>query len=221
MPTTATPDQRSTSLPYYIRINPDSKPITSLRFGGNEQRTIELRETATDFVLYRFDAFAATVADAHSFVVATVPAGLQDLRSNLFLVDIASGQTTYIATALASPDNWPFRASSRWIAWTDAYCIYDESPNAPAGKLRLFDRTTGKVTEVRNSSAPLGRFAPWFDLTPNGLLQIGEFNGGRLLDPETLQYHVSINGNHVNWTADYAYAAQGQFGGHGGLCGPG
>ena len=209
--------QPNRTTPYYIEVV--EGPTGSLRFGGNEEKTFELRETATDFVLYHFTAYAAVLADARTLVVATPPAGgLQDLRTNLFEVDIATGQATYVATALASPDNWPFRASSRWIAWTDAYCIYDEAANQPVGVLRLFDRTIGKITELRNPASASGTFGPWFDLTSAGLLQIGTFSGGRLLDPDTLQYRAAISGIHVNWTDDYAYAAQGQFGGHGGLC---
>jgi DNA-binding CsgD family transcriptional regulator len=197
-----------TTEPFHLTVAEFTGP--PLERGGNASAVWELRETATDRPVLRFTAFQARLAERGTLLVATVPV---DRLSNLFLVDINTGQADYIATARISSPNWPLSASKRWVVWTDGYC--DEEP----GQVRLYDRKSGEVIALDDGLDPGEAYNNrWMELTRNDLLQVGTFNGGTLLDPKTLEYKAVIPGTHVSWSPDFRYGAQGQFGGHGGLC---
>ncbi len=175
-----------------------------------------------------FEAHSAVLADDGVLFLATSPATitpppagqgphLESGASNIFSVDIETGVATFVATAEASAPNWPLRASSRYIAWTDRFC---DLSDASDDRLNVFDRRSGKLTAFEGADWIAG-------ITPRGELALGQFGARSLLDIETEQYTFvmpgkaadSPGGSDVTWSSDYRYAARGFSGGHGGLCG--
>ena len=172
-----------------------------------------LEDSTTGGVLLRFEAYQAVPAGRGALAVATVPVeagppdalGYQPGTTNIFLVDVGTGEASFIATSRYSPPNWPLAANSDYVMWTDSYC------GQPAGKTRLHERSTGRIIEL---DATL-----WGQFTPGGLIVAGAFGGQELIDPKTLDYRAVIPAQgDTSWSPDYRYASIGQFGGHGGLC---
>lgn len=174
-----------------------------------------------------FEAHSAVFADDGVLFLATSPTSLtppaaqgphlESGASNIFSVDIETGVATFVATAQASAPNWPFRASSRYVAWTDRYC---DLSDASDDRLNVIDRRTGAVTTFEGADWIAG-------ITPRGELALGAFGARTLLEIETAQYTFvmpgkaggSPGGSDVTWSPDYRYAARGFSFGHGGLCG--
>jgi len=125
---------------------------------------------------------------------------------NLFIVDIATGQATFVAT-ISVLGGVPFSASEKYITWTEDYCSDDEVTV-------LLDRQTGEATRIVGGS--------WLEITPTNLLGDGwGFGPQALIDPATMEYLAVLPGPNVDvrWSADYRYASTGETGGHGGHCG--
>lgn len=170
-----------------------------------------LTDPTTGELLLEFSAYDVDPAGSGHLAVATLERG----SLNVFLVDIATGAATIIATSTWSPPNWPMIANERYVAWTDEFC------DADAGHTRIFDRADSTITEIDASL--------WLvDFTPEGLIGAGAFGPDALIDPETLEY-VSVipdaapeatqqGGGDKTWSPDYRYASHGFAGGHGGYC---
>jgi hypothetical protein len=160
--------------------------------------------------LLEFEAYQAIPAGRGSLVVATVPVpvgepNLQGFRhgtTNVFLVDIRTGEATFVATGGAFMQ-FALAANDKYILWTDNYC--------DNGNSRIYERKTGAITEIDASL--------WPAFTPGGLIVDGPFGGNALIDPKTLQYVATIPAvADASWSPDYRYASLGIWGGHGGLC---
>ncbi len=169
-----------------------------------------LTDPRTGVELLQFDASQAMPAGKGSLAVATVPVpagepNLQGFRhgtTNVFLVDIATGKATFVATGVAFMQ-FALAANDEYVLWTDNYC--------ENGKSRLYDRTTGAITEIEATL--------WPAFTPGGLIIDGAFGGSALIDPKTLRYVATIpSGTDASWSPDYRYASRGISGGHGGVC---
>lgn len=172
-----------------------------------------LADASTGELLLDFEAYAVIPAGRGALAVATVPqlTGTRDASgygtgtTNIFLVDIASGQATFVATSRYAEPNWPLSADDRHIIWTEDYCAVAQ------GHTRIYDRSTGRISEI---DATL-----WPKFTPGGLILDGPFGGDTLIDTDTLEYRAAIPARgDTSWSRDYRYASLGQFGGHGGLC---
>ena len=134
--------------------------------------------------------------------------------TNLFLVDIETGNAEYVATATYNPHaqiwpmNWPLIADEDHVIWTESFC------GQPQGKTRVFERSASRgITELDVSP-----FVRWQD---DGV-GIGEFGSSAVFDPETLEYvAVAPEGIGVDfrWSPDLRYVGVGAVLGHGGLCG--
>ena len=130
--------------------------------------------------------------------------------TNIFLVDLTTGDATFVATATFNPVtglwpmNWPLVANENFVAWTESYC------GAPRGLTRIYDRATGKIAELSSSE--------WLVLA-NGRLGLGEQGATAAIDPATLEYVAvlpELSG--VTWSPDLRYGAVGQGFGRGGVC---
>ena len=171
-----------------------------------------LTDASTGELLLNFEAYAAVPAGRGALAVATVPqlTGARDARgfgtgtTNIFLVDIASGNATFVATSRYAEPNWPLSADDRYVIWTEDYCA------ATQGRTRMYDRRTKQVIEI---DATL-----WPRFTRDGLILDGPFGGTAILDPETLQYLAAIPADEAEWSTDSHYASLGLVDGHGGLC---
>ncbi|MEX2246395.1 MAG: hypothetical protein WEC75_06885 [Dehalococcoidia bacterium] len=134
--------------------------------------------------------------------------------SNVFIVDVATGDTGFIATAVytantgVSPSNWPLMANDDYIAWTDAYCGQDRG-----GHTFLFDRATGELAELDTGF--------WVTFTPGGDLGVGAFGPQAILDLPALSWRIVLPQGTVDvvQSPDGQYLAVGGVLGHGGLCG--
>ncbi len=134
-------------------------------------------------------------------------AGDLNPTTNLFRIDVATGQAQFIATVRYDPLNWPLVASDRYVAWTESYCT------SPAGHTKVYDMQTGQIMELDASF--------WLDgITPDGHLGIGEFGPRALLNLQTMQWDVVLPeaASNVGWTPDYRFAYVGSTLGHGGYC---
>ncbi len=201
-----------------IPFFPDPGDVTTpdsynLRGEGTDPSSLNhffLTDPRTGVQLLEFEASQAIPAGHGSLVVATVPVpvgepNLQGFRhgtTNIFLVDIAAGSATFIATG-GSFIQFALAANDEYVLWTDNYC--------DNGKSRLYDRKTGAITEIDASL--------WPAFTPGGLIIDGAFGGDALIDPKTLRYVATIpRRGDSSWSPDYRYASLGISGGHGGLC---
>lgn len=132
-----------------------------------------------------------------------------DGMSDVYLVDIATGQATYVVTALAGRDNWPLSAAGDLLLWTSNYCRLTGDRPSPT----LFDRATGTATALTNAPDS------WALFTSHGLIAFGPFGAKALFDPQTWTYVAVLpKGGDVTWSSDYRYASHGPVGGHGGYC---
>jgi hypothetical protein len=129
--------------------------------------------------------------------------------TNLFVVDMNTGDATFIATATynaatdAWPMKWPLVANDQYIAWTESYC------GDPRGATRIFNRATGEITELSASE--------WLVLS-GGRLGLGEGTTA-VLDAAALQYvGVLPELAGASWSQDLRYAAVGQEFGREGVC---
>ena len=206
------PDHSSAPAGYSIK--PDG-------YTGPEVRSYALRNGAGVTVL-TFDAVAVSAAGPGELAVVAPPA---NGRSNIYLLEIATGKATFVATALPGKDNFPFSASAESILWTDNYCGPATSARTPAGPISLFDRKTGNLARIDPSSvANPGTDIRGVRLTPSGLIAAGSFGAKYLIDPATLEYKAVIPGRpdgyggDVSWSSGFRYASHGPYGGHGGLC---
>ncbi|MCH8025378.1 MAG: hypothetical protein IH866_01170 [Chloroflexi bacterium] len=200
---------RGSTLDGLLRLQQD-------RVGSDDALLYSLVEIESGRVVLEFEASSASLAGPGEIVLGTMP---RDGTINIFVVDIATGEATFIGTsALTRLANWPLVANDDYVIWTEDNCAY---PNP--GMTRIFDRLTNTLTELDASLR-------WFKLTPDGLIARGDFGAHELIDPETLEYvvvipgvdpqaPVSSSGPDVSWSPDYRYVSRGFAGGHGGLCG--
>jgi hypothetical protein len=130
--------------------------------------------------------------------------------TNIFLVDMTTGDATFVATATYNavtgrwPMNWPLAADENRVVWTESYC------GNPRGLTRVFDRATGQISELNAGE--------WLVLS-NGRLGFGELGGTAVIDPVTLGYVAvlpELSG--VSWSPSLRYAAVGQGFSRGGVC---
>ncbi len=173
-----------------------------------------LDDPATGRTLLQFEAYKAVPAGPGALAVATVPRpddpsaplGQRTATVNVFLVDIATGKATFVATSRYADPNWSLAANERYVMWTEGYCA------VPQGKTRLYDRASSRLIELDASL--------WATFTPGGLIVDGAFGPKAFIDPETWQYRAVIRGaGDTSASASYRYVTAGQWGGHGGLCG--
>jgi hypothetical protein len=183
-------------------LAPDQLALTNhLRFS--------VEDIARDHTVLQFDAAQAFPAGRNEIVVATP---MVNGMTNIYLVALPSGASTFVATARWQLPSWPLAATESFIAWTDAYCDF-----ANPGKTKVYDRRTRTITELDRGF--------WVRLTPDNRLAVGEFGGKSLIDIATWQTVFVIPGTEsydrnrdVSWSPDYKFASTGFVGGHGGRC---
>jgi len=206
-PTTLNEQPRAAAGPLELVAIEELEP--RLEGGEAANKIWELRRNPSQEPVLRFTAYRAVLAGDRAVVVATQPEGG---LANLFWVDVASAQAEYIATARLSTPNWPLSADSERVVWTDDFC------DATPGPMRLWTRRDGLVRAFDSPTDSPEAARLWPQLTPTGLIQIGAFGGGILLDPESGDYVAVIEGTHIDWSPDFRFGAKGQYPGHGGLC---
>jgi hypothetical protein len=173
-----------------------------------------VRDSATGAALFRFDALSVDQINGEELVVATIPV---ENKSNIYLVSLPQAGTSYLGTTDLGPlPAIKITANDRYLVW-NAYCS-----KAPVG---LYDRRTGNVIEIVSESQYSTHFV---EALPNGLLGFGSFGPDALVDPMTLEYIFAVptwdptkggGVGDVHWSPDYRFASQGEWPGHGGLCG--
>ena len=169
------------------------------------RNAFEVVDPADGRVLLTFEAYMAKPAGPGEIVVATTP---ENESTNIFIVSLATGQATFIATSWYTAPNWPLAANRDLVVWTEDYC------GAPPGRTRVFDRRTDTLTELDRTD--------WVELTPGGLIGDSRhgFGARALIDPRTWSYVITLpDGTDVVWSPDYRYASRGLILGHGRLCG--
>lgn len=212
------------SAPTYPVNLPNAQGDLALRLvegtGGSTGATYEylvvrMLPGGSDTPILRFRAYVARFAGEGELIVATdIQSGAENPSSfpfapgtrNLFTVDIATGQATFVAT-ISVLGGVPFSASERYITLTEDYCSTDDATI-------LLDRGTGEATRIIGGS--------WIEVTPTNLLGDGwGFGPQALIDPAMMEYLAVLPGPNVDvrWSADYLYASTGGTGGHGGHCG--
>ncbi len=183
--------------------------------------TYELAHSSGARLPLRFDALRAVLTPDGTLFVVTVPDDpsgppaelgphIEFGTANVFAVDPASGEATFIASAVASAPGWAFDASASHVAWMEGFCGSQE-PGVPS--TRVFDRRNGTLTEIDDGM--------WLVLTPDGTIGRGAFGPTSLIDLETLDYTFVLPDGALDaaWSPDYRYAALSYAGGHGGRCG--
>jgi len=201
--------------PSYTRVTPDGYELKQAYLDPSSftSSMFTLTDPADGRVILQLDAYQTAPAGPGALALATEPlaAGEADERgyapatTNIFLVFLATGEATFIATSPAYPPNWPLIANERYIIWTEDYC------GLPQGTTRIYERTSGTITVIDASL--------WLDgFTPDGLLATGAFGAKALIDPQSLEYTgILPGGGDSSWSPDYRYASM-EVIGHGGLC---
>lgn len=172
-----------------------------------------LTDTATGELLLKFEAYQAVPAGPGWLAVATIiqvsdtstDGGPSSGTTNIFLIEIATGKATFIATSPWVYANWPLVANERYVAWTNEYC------GQPPGTTYLFDRGTSEVFDLGQSLWLIG-------FTEDGRLATDAFGPRSLIDLESMTYDVVLPGGEPEWSPDWRYASIGLAFGHGGLC---
>jgi hypothetical protein len=206
--------------PSATRLTPEGYALkqTHLDEQSFARSLFTLTDPADARVLLEFEAWYAKPAGAGALVVATIPettpgagptpeiAGAVRQTTNIFLLDIGTGRTTFVSTSPAHGPNWPMIADERYVVWTEDYC------SQPPGTTRIYERASGMITAVDASL--------WLDtFTPDGLIAAGAFGAKALVNPQSLQYIAALPaGGDSSWSANYRYASM-EVIGHGGLCG--
>jgi len=197
-------------------ITPDGYELRQeyLRDTPSQVSTWYLTNPATGQLLLNVEAYRAVPAGPGWVAAATEvqlagPAdetGFPSGTTNVFLIEIATGKATFIATSRWNYANWPLTADDRHVAWTDAYC------GQPQGTTKVLDRQTGEIADLRQ---PL-----WVDdFTDDGQLAVGAFGAKALIELDTLEYRAVLPaGTEPQWSPDWRYASAGLALGHGGLC---
>lgn len=199
-----------------VPVAPAGYVVEPADYGGPITRAYTVKD-AGGRILLTFDAVAVAAAGPGQIAVAGPAA---NGASDIFIVDLASAQTTFVAHAQVGKDNWPFSASERYVLWTDNYC--------GNGPVSVFDRLSGQLirwdlSQAKNPTADLR----YVRLTPGGLIAAGSFGAKYLIDPVALEYRTVLPdrpdgyGGDVSWSPAFRYASHVPAGGHGGLCGPG
>ncbi|MGH2610771.1 MAG: hypothetical protein ACRDHF_16950, partial [Tepidiformaceae bacterium] len=181
-----------------------------------EVRTYTVSTNAGALVL-TVGAVALTAAGPDEVAAVGPPV---DGRSNVYLIDLVTGEATFVASAVPGVNNFPFSANADYVLWTDGYC------STQPGPVTLFDRKAGELIRLDLSGASnVATDLRWMRLTTMGLMGVGGFGAKYLIDPETLEYVANIPsrpdgyGGDVWWSTNHRYASHGPYGGHGGLCG--
>ncbi len=204
----------------YFPTSPDPSPqdryvIDPPGFASPDLRTYTIRDPRSDAVLLILEAVAVTSAGPDHVAAVSAPIGA---RSNVYLIEVATGLTTFVATAIPGVNNFPFSADEQSILWTDGYC--GDQP----GMVTLFDRATAQITRLDFGSVGPNVNPRWARLAPEGQIAIGSFGAADLIDRHTLAFRTVLPprpdgyGGDVTWSANYRYASHGPYGGHGGLC---
>jgi hypothetical protein len=174
-------------------------------------------DRASGDVLFAIDALSVDYAAPGELIVATVPEGDW---SNIFVVQVATAQATFVASARLHYEKGqasPLTANGKHVLWTDDACAYPDP-----GNTRVFNRETGRLTEIDQSL--------WAWLTDDGLIAAGAFGPNQLIDPGSFERVVVVpdvapdatpeesSGPDVGWSLDHRYFSRGFAGGHGGYC---
>lgn len=124
--------------------------------------------------------------------------------TNLFQIDPATRQATFITTTSVAWPSWALFAGANHVMWQGA-CINEQ--------IRLYDRRSGEHVELVRADQAV--------LTPGGLLAIGNYGVKWLVDPATLEYRAVLPANALTpvWSSDYRYAAVSFPRPHGDRCG--
>jgi hypothetical protein len=173
-----------------------------------------LTDPRSNRLLLKFDAFRAVPAGHGALAVATPlnyigepdASGHRSGTTNVFLVDIASGEATFIATAPWARLNWPLAANDSYVAWTGDFCADKQ------GLTTLYERDSRRLLELEASLWLQG-------IAEKNVLVAGAFGPKEIIDLEQLTYRFSLAGaGDTTGTADARYVSAGRYGGHGGLC---
>lgn len=156
-----------------------------------------LTDPRSQSLIIQIDAYDMRPAGHGSVVVATRPATQSSAgrlgrgTSNIFLIDIATGAATFVATT-AFVGELPFAANDKFVVWTDSAC--------DRGTARIYDRRTGRITRL---DQPL--WSPI--LAPGGNIVEG-FLPRRVIDPVSLEVIAALPREAPPlWSPDYRYAA--------------
>lgn len=153
-----------------------------------EYLVVRVLPGSSDIPVLRFRAYVARFAGEGELIVVTdIQSDAENPSSwpfepgtrNLFTVDIATGEATFVAT-ISVLGGVPFSASEKYITWTEDYCSTDDVTV-------LLDRETGEATRIIGGS--------WIEVTPTNLLGDGwGFGAQALIDPETMEYLTVLPG---------------------------
>ncbi|MEX2159583.1 MAG: response regulator transcription factor [Dehalococcoidia bacterium] len=177
------------------------------------RNTYNVVERTSGDVMFGFEALSADYAGPGELVVAAPPEGDW---SNIFIVDVATGRATFIASGRLHYEKgqaFPLTANEQYVVWTDDGCA--------GGNTRIHHRDSGRLVEVDESL--------WAWLTDDGLIAAGAFGPHQLIDPESLERAVVVpdiapgadvesSGPDVGWSEDGRYFSRGFAAGHGGYC---
>jgi hypothetical protein len=191
--------------PPFVSANPQpagNAIVAMLDRQNNDEGLYLISDAATKQRLFQVRAVNVQPVSPKEVLVATL--GVNGL-TNVYLVTLPAGTSTYIGTAPYS-FTIPLAGTSDYIAWTDQFCGAG-SPKAVV----LYDRRTTAFTRIDSNEA--------VTFSSGGLLGFGSFGAKALVDPSTLQYVAVLpDQGDIAWSPDYHFASGGATGGHGGPC---
>ncbi len=165
----------------------------------------QTRFTVTDgagALVARFDAYAAHFATSTELAVRTIPF---NGSTHLFLVDLGTLATTYVASIPFDVQHGQFSATSTHVVWNPDVC-------ADPGETYILERESGSLGRMNRG------LLPWVYASPPGLIAEGMTGLQRLLDLETNRYVFVSPAGWPYWSDDFRYVSVGWVAGHGSFC---
>ena len=159
--------------------------------------------------LFEVTGWLVDVLDEETVAVMTAPV---EGITTIYLVDVTTLTVQYVAAA-RQPFPGDLEAGGHHVAWIENACQINDAQDATLGRVRVWDRKSGLITEFEGAS-----FVADVD---EGRLAIGAFGPQAWFDIETGEWLAVLptSGEMAGWSPDLRYASVGRLLGHGGRCG--
>ena len=176
--------------------------------GGDYTRRFIISRGIEDRPLVAVEGWLAAVVDSETVAVMSEPV---DGLASIHLLNIETQETEFITTA-RQPFPGDLEGGGSHVAWIENACQVNEAQTDTLGRLRIWDRESGRISEYGGTS-----FVAEVD---DGRLAIGGFGPKAWYDIESgdLIAAVPTSGELAGWSPDLRYASVGRLLGHGGRC---
>lgn len=185
---------------------------------GVGSKTFTVEDEKSESALLQIDGIAAAFGGPNEMVVAVAPEQ-GGAEAEIYLVNIATGVTEFVATAqLATVGSHPVEvlplsAGPELVAWTERYC-------SATPTITIYSREKRSLTKIHIQD-PVAVNDGWTRLSDDGLIGIGRGFVEGVFDITTRSWSLVLppaDQPDTAWSSDLRYVARGLVGGHGTGC---